>query len=389
MKMLVKKFFSILLLTIFIVLYNFSLYASETKTTDDKVEVLLLLKIIDDKENLDKEVSRSEFAKMIVKASESKDKVVGGTTESVCTDVKNDNLYAGYIKEVLDKGHMFTYLGGLFKPDDYVTYSDLTRAMLSLLSDTKDDFSGNQVIARNLKFEDLKLNDNIDKSSSDVLTKLDIINGIYNTLKENIKDQKDVYGLKIFDKLVLDSDNELNAGNYIEKKVEGPFFITNEKDVTAPFEITKHNVYLNGLKSDIDSVKYDIGNYGYAIFYLDLDKEIVYAYTERDDVTSPLIVRKGFVQGIHYSASNITVPYRVDIDMNKYMLESEDVKFAFSAFGNIREGDYIIYICNKMNDVTSAYLDSEGNKVINNDETEIYSGSIVNAFHYETIKEKE
>ena len=354
-------------------------YAKANKTLEDKVEVLYLLNIVDNKENLDKPITRQEFAKMVVKASDDKDKVSGIMMESVCNDVGSDNLYAGYIKNVTDEGHMFFYLGGLFKPYDYVTYSDLTRAMLSLLGYVGDDFTGNQVMSRNLKYESLKLNDGIDKSGAEVLTKLDVLKGIYNTLKGNIKDAKDVYGLKIFDKLILDSDNELNADNAIPKKVEGPFVIKDKGSIEAPFEITKNNVYLNGVKSNIDEVKLDIDNYGYAIFYLDLDRKYIYSYTERDDVMAPIRVEKGYVQDINYAASDMTTPYRIDINSNKYYIESEEMKFAFSALGNIRVGDYIIYLCNKMNDVTNAYIDSDGIVVRNNEEEEVYKGSIIYA----------
>ena len=384
-----KKWFIMIFIITNILVSTFFSYAKAFKTENDKIDILYLLKIIDDKDNLTEPLTRKEFAKMIVKSSDAKDKITGIITESVCEDVKDDNIYSGYIKEVIDKGHMFTYLGGLFKPDEYVTYSDLSRAMLSLLGYKSDDFRGNQVLGRNIKFESLKLNENIDKTSSDILYKIDVINGIYNTLKENKKDTNDAYGLTIFDKLIVDSDNELNADEYIEKKVEGPFIIKNVNDITAPFEITNYNVYLNGVKSDIEQVKYDMSNYGYVIFYLDLDREYVYAYTERDDVVAPIQVRKGYIVGIYYSAKDTTTPYRVDIESRKYMLESEEVKFAFSAFGYLREGDYIVYLCNKMNDVTKAYIDENGKVVRNNDESEIYNGSIINAYSYDMFKDKE
>ncbi len=68
------------------------------------------------------------------------------------------------------------------------------------------------------------------------------------------------------------------------------------------------------------------------------------------------------------------------------MIESEDMKLAFSSVGTIREDDYIVYLSNKMNDVTNAYLDADGNVVHNNDESELYNGSIINAFNYNLFK---
>ena len=52
------------------------------------------------------------------------------------------------------------------------------------------------------------------------------------------------------------------------------------------------------------------------------------------------------------------------------------------------ENDYIVYLSNKMNDVTSAYIDEYGNRVNKNEDIELYDGSIINAFNYENIKSK-
>lgn len=366
--------------------YTFSCFARTVKSEEDKVNTLVLLRIIEDGGNLDTNVTRAEFAKIIVRASENREKVSDILSESVCSDVAIDAPYAAYIKKALDSGYMFTYLGGLFKPYEFVTYDDLSRACLSLLSYTNEDFRGNQVVGRNLKFKGLGLDENIQKSSSELLNKKDIINGIYNTLKENVKDTSDVYGTKIFDKLIIDSDKELNASEYKENRVEGPFVAKNIDEINAPFEITKHNVYINLVKSGYDELKHDIGVYGYAVYYIDLDNNSIVAYTERQDVSSPVVLRKGHVYKIYYAASNMLVPYRVDIDRYKYMLDSEEAKFTFSASGSVREEDYIIYLCNKMNDINSVYLDENGNVVYKSDESEPYNGSIILVFNVDSTK---
>ncbi|MBR4313795.1 MAG: hypothetical protein IKP66_02680 [Lachnospiraceae bacterium] len=364
----------------------FGNYGRALKTENDKIDTLVLLKIIEDGGNLDTNVTRAEFSKIIIRASEDRNKVADNLSEAVCNDVSIDTPYAAYINKSLEKGYMFTYLGGLFKPYDYVCYSDLTRASLALLSYTNDDFRGNQVVGRNLKFESLGLNENIDKKDSELLTKRDIINGIYNTLKEYPKENDSIYGTLIFDKLIIDSDKELNASEYKNSNVEGPFVVKSIDDIKAPFEITNLNVYINALRAKPEDLKDDIVNYGYAIYYIDLDNKSVCAYTERQDVSAPIEVRKGYIYKIYYAASNMLVPYRVDIDKYKYMLDSEEVRFAFSANGYFKEDDYIIYLCNKMNDVTNAYLDEDGNRVNSNEESEPYNGSIIMAFSLSEIK---
>ena len=122
------------------------------------------------------------------------------------------------------------------------------------------------------------------------------------------------------------------------------------------------------------------------------------------------LISKGLIP-----TSNFFIPYRVDIDNYKYYLDSEEVKFAFSANGRFKEDDYIVYICNKMNDITSAYIgirevevkdntdDTSEDETIEentskttttysegiihkNDDIEKYNGSIIMAYDISLIK---
>ena len=157
-KNIIKNCIRILLIIIIVLQQAFFLLAKTVKTENDKFETLVILNIIEDIGNLDKPVERAEFAKFIVRASKFRENTPEYINEDVCNDVSSIIPYAPYIKRVLDEGYMFTYLGGFFKPNEFVTYNDLTRACLALLSYTNEDFRGNQVIGRNLKFESLGLN---------------------------------------------------------------------------------------------------------------------------------------------------------------------------------------------------------------------------------------
>ncbi len=388
MRMKALKRFIVLITFIFAVESNMFIFAKDVKGQEYINKTLITLKIIEDSSNMNEPVTRAEFAKMIVRASEYREKTSDNISEVVCNDVGINAPYAAYIKKALDAGYMYTYLGGFFKPYDYVKYEDLSRACLALLSYNNDDFRSNQVQGRNLKFESLELNRNIDKKDKETLYKIDIVNGIYNTLNEKIKDSNTIYAESIFEKIIIDADKEINASEYVESKTDGPFFVKKENDLNIPFEITKHNVYINGKQCTIEELKDDIVNYGYAIYYLDIDKKMLYAYTERQDISAPIMLRRGYVYRIHYSASNMTVPYRVDIDNYKYMLDSEQVKFDFSASGCFKVDDEIVYLCNKMNDVNSSYRDSKGKRIYDDGETEPYNGSIVVAFSASLIKEE-
>ncbi|MBR1453716.1 MAG: hypothetical protein IJ593_03630, partial [Lachnospiraceae bacterium] len=77
-------------------------YSRPLKTDADKINTLILLNIIEDSGNLETNVTRAEFSKIIVKSSESKNKISDNISEAVCTDVDVSTPYASYIKEVLD-----------------------------------------------------------------------------------------------------------------------------------------------------------------------------------------------------------------------------------------------------------------------------------------------
>ena len=80
--------------------------------------------------------------------------------------------------------------------------------------------------------------------------------------------------------MVVDSDNELNAIGMINKKVSGPFFANINNEISMSFNENDNNIYLNGIKSKLKEIEYDIYNYGYAIYYIDTDNNILYEYTE-------------------------------------------------------------------------------------------------------------
>ena len=361
-------------------------FAKVVKTENDKFETLVTLKIIEDTGNLDMPVTRAEFTKFLIRSSKFRDKTPEYILEDVCNDVKSITPYAPYIKKALEEGYMFTYLGGLFKPNELVTYSDLSRACLALLSYTNEDFRGNQVIGRNLKFKSLGLDENIEKEDNDILQKKDIIYGIYNTLKEKIKNSDDIYGKIVFPDLIIDSDNEINATEYIQKEISGPYVFKDSNNIDVEFEINDKNIFINGVKNSLSDLKYDIDVYGYAIYYIDKKNKLIYAYTERQDIAAPIMVRKGHIYKIYYAVSNMLIPYRVDVDKYKYFLDSEEVKFSFSANGKFKEDDYIVYLCNKMNDVNSSYRDSSGKLINENDEAEPYNGSIIMAYDISLIR---
>ena len=218
-----KKIGCILLLVLICVKdFNFINYSNNTLAGQEmRTQVLYLAGIIDNDINLSDYINRAEFAKMVAKASTYKDSISKVSLSDVFNDVKKDNLYASYIKLVTKEGYINAYLGGMFKPENPVTYRDLVRATTSLLGYTDDDFANDKLNGRYELFCSLELNENIEKNIDEYVTKVDCVNAIYNMLKTKTKNGQ-VYGTTTFD-LSINTDGELNASGLLKVKMRGPF----------------------------------------------------------------------------------------------------------------------------------------------------------------------
>ena len=80
-----------------------------------------------------------------------------GATVSVFADVPKDNMYASYVRIAVSNEWMTGYLGGVFRPDQYITLQEAARGVLALLGYTSEDFTGDQMGGRMSLFEYLDL----------------------------------------------------------------------------------------------------------------------------------------------------------------------------------------------------------------------------------------
>ena len=94
--------------------------------------VIKLCGITDTEGDLTREVTRGEFAKLLVLSSSYKDSAAQSNL-AAANDVPASNEYAPYIRIALSQGWMRTYLGGQFKPEEPVKMQDATKAILTLL----------------------------------------------------------------------------------------------------------------------------------------------------------------------------------------------------------------------------------------------------------------
>lgn len=401
MKNIEKNIYKVFVFFIMLFCISSSVYALENKILDDKNKVLLNAKIVDDLSNLDIFITRSDFAKMIAKSSSMKDKVDSNIGVAICNDVNINEVNAGYIKVCIDNNYMILNMYGNFRPNEFVTYSDVARACTTLLSYKDSDFIGNKVIARNNKFVALKLDEGIEKEKTDFLTKQEVMIAIYNTLNEIPKDNNKKLGLLVFDKMKEEDDGELNADDMIEKLIKGPkIFKKVEGDISTlvTFPLNDDNVYRNGLKSTKESVMDDLNTYQYILYSIDDNRKIFFAYTEDVNINNHVQVKKGYITKINYSLTSQLTPISVEIDSSNYYLANADVRLKFSYSGSIKDDDYVVCIYNKMNDIENytpknvtnskktADADEEPERVDHSYDPETFKGSIMFVEKFEIQK---
>ncbi|MBQ2204577.1 MAG: S-layer homology domain-containing protein, partial [Lachnospiraceae bacterium] len=225
MKKILRKIFIAILSTLILLNANLISFGATTAGQEMRTQVLYLADIIKNDNNMNEFVTRGDFARMIVKASTYKDTTNLTEGASAFSDVEISDENSSFIKVATREGYIASYLGGLFKPNEFVMYRDLIRACIALLGYENSDFTGNQVNGRYELFCSLRMNENIDKTINEYVTKKDCVNAIYNTLKTNKKNSSSAYGPSVFTKMSVNSDGELNATGLIKTKLEGPFIL--------------------------------------------------------------------------------------------------------------------------------------------------------------------
>ena len=376
MKKILRKIFIAILSTLIVLNANLISFGATTAGQEMRTQVLYLADIIKNDNNMNEFVTRGDFARMIVKASTYKDTTNLTEGASAFSDVEISDENSSFIKVATREGYIASYLGGLFKPNEFVMYRDLIRACIALLGYENSDFTGNQVNGRYELFCSLRMNENIDKTINEYVTKKDCVNAIYNTLKTNKKNSSLAYGPSVFTKMSVNSDGELNATGLIKTKLEGPFILKSGEAINhaVPFDLTAANIFINGKSSSIEEIARELSSMGYLLYYYNTTTKTLYVYKEGTTLESSTIVKKGYVNHIYYSASDTITPTRVEIDLAYYNLGSSEVKFAFSYTGTIRVGDQIIFIYTK-SDTSSDNEDATVGNVVT-------EGTITNAYIY-------
>ena len=279
--------------------------------------------------NLDKTVTRAEYAKMLVAASTYKDKVSGVSNSSPFSDVPYTHWAAGYIKTAVAQGWLTGYLDGSYKPDNTVTLEEAATGALKLLGYTTEDFSGSYPYGQLALYESLGLDTKVTASQGTAMTRRNMMYLFYNLLNAETRDGQ-VYAQTLG--YTLNDNGEIDYLSMVSDTMQGPYVV--EGSLSDIVSGDNKTVYRNGYTSTADAVqKYDV------VYYND---SAIWAYANA-------------VTGTYQSASpSASSPTSVTVAGNTYEIETSDAAFELSTLGGLNIGDIVTLLLGRDGKVAAA-----------------------------------
>ena len=150
-------------------------------SSNAKQEAVQALGILSENESITGEVTRAQFAQMLVAASLYKDSAEGYGS-SLFQDLKGDHWASGYVRITIEQGWMSGYVDGTFRPDQAITLEEGCAALLKVLGYDASALKGAYPAAQLSKASAIGLLDDVSASRGDNLTRQDCANLFYNLL---------------------------------------------------------------------------------------------------------------------------------------------------------------------------------------------------------------
>lgn len=270
--------------------------------------------------NLNRLISRDEFAQMMVNASQFKDtdNVSGGT--SVFKDVKYNYWAAESIKIAVNAGWFTGYLDGTFRPEKYITLEEAATALLKLLGYTNADIVGTYPTAQLSKYYSLGLDKGTNIKQGQKVSREDAMYMFYNLMNTKTKDGR--YYAETLGHPML--SGEIDYALLVQSVIEGPF-VLDKTSIEALLPFTKDNVtvYKNGSENTLEGI------FPYDVIYYSKDMRTVWAYSKK-------------ITGLYASATpSVNAPSSVLIAGGNYSIGTSDVAYKLSSRGSFALGDTV------------------------------------------------
>ena len=238
-----------------------SVYAQTTRE-DGIISLLNALEIMQGDENgdmqLDRKVSRAEFAKITVAASEAKNSVAFGLNISPYKDVPYTEWYAPYVQTAVTQGYVKGYLDATYRPDNTVTYEEAVTMMLRVLGYDDSSFGIAYPYGQISKAQDIDILGDVNAQIGDEMTRRQVMYLVYNALQAKASNaaaagtllsahdcvmyedaniiSSSAQSSSLGSDKVFTSSGEYTKGDYFDEDsvgMEGDMFVKNSKEVIA------------------------------------------------------------------------------------------------------------------------------------------------------------
>lgn len=154
---------------------------------------------------LDDAVSRAEFTKMVMNASEYKNNIAFNQMTSTFSDVPYTHWAAPYVRLAVTKGVVTGYPDATFRPENTVLFEEAVSICVRLLGYTEEDYGSSWPSGQISLAENLGLTEDVASSAGEALTRRGAMYLIYNTLNTNSKNSTTPYLSKINYELLEDT----------------------------------------------------------------------------------------------------------------------------------------------------------------------------------------
>lgn len=280
--------------------------------------------------NLDSNVTRAQFAKMIVSASSYKDSISGvGSGYSLFKDVKSSYWASEYIKIAVQEGWMTGYTDGTFRPYSTITLEQACATVLRMLGYTSSALAGSYPSAQLSKASALGLRDQISLSQGGAMTRGDCMYLFYNLLTAQ-NSSGATYATTLGYTV---TNGQVNYASVVEDSLSGPYVCGS----SAPaLSFTPTAVYRNGVASSLSAITQ------YDVYYYNANLRTIWIYTDRVAGTISAI------------SPSVTAPTSVTVSGTTYTLGTAAATYKLSALSGAAVGDTVMLLLGMDDSVVDA-----------------------------------
>lgn len=261
-------------------------------------------------------VTRAQFAKMLVAASSYKDSVGDATGSSLFKDVKSGYWASKYIKVAVEEGWMIGYIDGSFRPDKTITLEEACTSVLRVLGYDSSSLAGSFPSAQLSKSSALGLRDQIALSQGGIMTRSDcayLFNNLMTAQNSNGQTYAVTLGYTV-------SNGQVDYASLVKASLSGPY-VSDGNAPALPFSASGVTAYRDGVVSSLSAISQ------YDVYYYSQNLRTVWIYSDR---------AAGTISAV---SPNTTSPTSVTVGGNTYSIGSSTAAYKLSAMGGFSVGD--------------------------------------------------